>query len=121
MLYYGLTISNIHTCRQVDGSNNSNMQSHQVICARLKHKLQINCKGLFSSFPSFFLLLLQYNADLQLLNGLLPVTSVFLPVFLVLNFAFINTVCTESCHLFSVALLLDFHEDYCQVLDLFFL
>ena len=74
----------------MDGRNNSNMQPHQVICAGLKHKLQINCKGLFSSFFLLLLLLLQSSADLHLLNGLLSVTSVFWPVFLVLNFAFIN-------------------------------
>lgn len=39
--YCGHPISNIHTCGQVDGHNISNIQSHHVTCARLKHKLQL--------------------------------------------------------------------------------
>lgn len=55
---------------------------------------------------------LQYNADLQLLNGLLPV-SCFLtsPSSILILYLFIS-VCTQFEHLFLVVLLVEFLTDY---------
>ena len=126
MLYDGLTVSNIHTCRQVDGHNNSSLQSLQVICARLKHKSQINYKGLFSSFFSSF----SSSFSSSFYGPMWSFTSLmdFLqsPLFFDLTFHFLIlhlliSVCTDFCHLFLVVLLLDFPEDYCQILGLLFL
>jgi hypothetical protein len=129
MLYYGLTISNVHTCRLVDGHNKSNRQSHQVICACLKHKLQINCKGLFSFFffssssPSTSSTSVFYS-PMWTFASLMDFSQWVL--FFDLSFQFVIlhlliSVSTEFCHLYLVVLLLDFPEDYCQILDLLFL
>jgi hypothetical protein len=42
---------------------------------------------------------LQSNSDLRLLTGLLPVSSVFWPLYSICNFAFIN-ICTQFQNLF---------------------
>jgi len=55
----------------------------------------------------------QSNADLHLLNGLLPVSYVFGLSFQFVILRLLISVHTQSHRLFLVALLVDFPEDYC--------
>jgi len=85
----------------VDGSAESYSSLYWVIKSRL-------------SSASSSSMALQSNADLLLLNGLLPSQPRFLPLFSNFNFALINMFVRNATICFLVVLLVDFPEVYCQ-------